>query len=209
MRRAPGYASGPDGHHASRKDGPMEFLLQITVTWPPDGDPDEKARRIAGRARSRSRARRGGHHQACLARPGPVGQLGSMGGCRCDRRPRRGHVASDVALPRRGGLPAGGPPQRPGWGGTAGARLGRARAEPAVGRPGWTGHGTLGRSAGVRIGIDSYSYHRRYGEARPGELPFPGPVWPREPSPVLAHARSLGVDDLLLETCYLPSSGHG
>lgn len=28
----------------------MEFLLHITVTWPPDGDPDEKARRIAGEA---------------------------------------------------------------------------------------------------------------------------------------------------------------
>ena len=56
----------------------------------------------------------------------------------------------------------------------------------------------------MRIGIDSYSYHRCYGEIRPGELPAPGPVWPREPSPVLAHARSLGVDDLLLETCYLP-----
>ena len=56
----------------------------------------------------------------------------------------------------------------------------------------------------MRVGIDSYSYHRRYGEIRSGEQPAPGPAWPREPSPVLAHARSLGVDDLLLETCYLP-----
>ena len=25
----------------------MQFLLHIEVTWPPDGDPDEKDRRIA------------------------------------------------------------------------------------------------------------------------------------------------------------------
>jgi len=56
----------------------------------------------------------------------------------------------------------------------------------------------------VRIGIDSYSYHRRYGEVRPGETPTAHPVWPLMPAPVLEHARSLGVDDLYLETCYLP-----
>lgn len=56
----------------------------------------------------------------------------------------------------------------------------------------------------MRIGIDSYSYHRRYGELRPGEAALPGPAWPLEPSPVIEHARSLGVDDLMLETCYLP-----
>lgn len=56
----------------------------------------------------------------------------------------------------------------------------------------------------MRIGIDSYSYHRRYGELRPGERPFAGPAWPLEPSPVLQHVRSLGIDDLMLETCYLP-----
>jgi len=57
----------------------------------------------------------------------------------------------------------------------------------------------------MRIGIDSYSYHRRYGETRSGEQPSTGPTWPLEPSPVLAHARTLGVDDLMLETCYLPA----
>ena len=57
----------------------------------------------------------------------------------------------------------------------------------------------------MRAGIDSYSYHRRYGEIRVGEVvPASAPPWPLEPSPVLAHARSLAVDDLYLETCYLP-----
>lgn len=55
----------------------------------------------------------------------------------------------------------------------------------------------------MRIGIDSYSYHRRYGETRVGELPLADP-WPLEPSHAIAHARALGVDDLFLETCYLP-----
>jgi sugar phosphate isomerase/epimerase len=62
----------------------------------------------------------------------------------------------------------------------------------------------LEREGVMRIGIDSYSYHRRYGEVRPGEQPPPDAPWPLEPSPVLAHARSLAVDDLMLETCYLP-----
>lgn len=56
----------------------------------------------------------------------------------------------------------------------------------------------------MRVGIDSYSYHRLYGEIRPGESTPASPPWSLEPSPVLEHARSLGVDDLMLETCYLP-----
>lgn len=56
----------------------------------------------------------------------------------------------------------------------------------------------------MQVGIDSYSYHRRYGETRPGERPFPAP-WPLEPSPAIAHAQALGVDALFLETCYLPA----
>ncbi|CAN5640945.1 hypothetical protein BH23CHL8_BH23CHL8_30180 [soil metagenome] len=56
----------------------------------------------------------------------------------------------------------------------------------------------------MRIGIDSYSYHRLYGELRAGErAPGDGP-WPREPLRVLEHARALAVDDIFLETCYLP-----
>ena len=56
----------------------------------------------------------------------------------------------------------------------------------------------------MRVGIDSYSYHRRYGEVRQGETPVTTEVWPMDPRPVLEHARSLAVDDLYLETCYLP-----
>src|SRR5829696_266651 len=55
----------------------------------------------------------------------------------------------------------------------------------------------------MQVGIDSYSYHRRYGETRPGERAWPEP-WPREPAAVIAHARALEVDALFLETCYLP-----
>lgn len=54
----------------------------------------------------------------------------------------------------------------------------------------------------MQVGIDSYSYHRRYGETRAGERPLPD-RWPVGPAPVVAHARSLGVDALFLETCYL------
>jgi hypothetical protein len=56
----------------------------------------------------------------------------------------------------------------------------------------------------MRIGIDSYSYHRLYGEIRPGEDAPATTPWPFEAMPVLEHARSLGVDDIFLETCYLP-----
>lgn len=56
----------------------------------------------------------------------------------------------------------------------------------------------------MQVGIDSYSYHRRYGELRAGETAHPE-VWPLEPAPAIAHARSLGVDALFLETCYLPA----
>lgn len=54
----------------------------------------------------------------------------------------------------------------------------------------------------MQVGIDSYSYHRRYGETRAGERPLLD-RWPVGPAPVVAHARSLGVDALFLETCYL------
>ncbi len=56
----------------------------------------------------------------------------------------------------------------------------------------------------MRVGIDSYSYHRRYGELRAGESRPSAEVWPLGPGPVLAHARALAVDDVFLETCYLP-----
>ena len=42
----------------------------------------------------------------------------------------------------------------------------------------------------MQVGIDSYSYHRRYGETRAGEVPIASAPWPLEPGPVLRHARS-------------------
>ena len=57
----------------------------------------------------------------------------------------------------------------------------------------------------MRVGIDSYSYHRRYGESRAGESPTATAAWPLEPGPVLRHARTVGADDVFLETCYLPA----
>ncbi len=56
----------------------------------------------------------------------------------------------------------------------------------------------------MRVGIDSYSYHRRYGEVRPGEAPATDVPWPAVPDPVVRHARSIGADVVFLETCYLP-----
>jgi sugar phosphate isomerase/epimerase len=56
----------------------------------------------------------------------------------------------------------------------------------------------------MRVGIDSYSYHRRYGEIRLGEQARREAPWPRLPGPVLEHARSVGADAIFLETCYLP-----
>ncbi len=53
-------------------------------------------------------------------------------------------------------------------------------------------------------GIDSYSYHRRYGEVRPGERTPTHPVWPFDPRPVLDHAAVVGAEAVFLETCYLP-----
>ena len=44
----------------------------------------------------------------------------------------------------------------------------------------------------MQVGIDSYSYHRRYGESRAGEAPSSHEPWPLEPGPVLRHARAIG-----------------
>jgi sugar phosphate isomerase/epimerase len=59
----------------------------------------------------------------------------------------------------------------------------------------------------VRIGIDSYSYHRRYGEQRAGELPSLHAAWQAESGPVLRHARATAAEVVFLETCYLPGPG--
>lgn len=46
----------------------------------------------------------------------------------------------------------------------------------------------------MQIGIDSYSYHRRYGEQRAGEAPSRHAVWPLEAGPVLRHARAVAAE---------------
>jgi sugar phosphate isomerase/epimerase len=56
----------------------------------------------------------------------------------------------------------------------------------------------------MRVGVDSYSYHRLYGEIRSGETSPTGEPWALSPGPVLAHVARLGVDEVWLETCYLP-----
>ncbi len=56
----------------------------------------------------------------------------------------------------------------------------------------------------MRVGIDSYSYHRRYGEERPGEARLGAAPWPRSAAPVFDHARTTGAEIVFLETCYLP-----
>jgi sugar phosphate isomerase/epimerase len=57
----------------------------------------------------------------------------------------------------------------------------------------------------LQVGIDSYSYHRRYGEQRAGEAPSRHDPWPLRPDPVLRHAVEVGADVVFLETCYLPA----
>jgi sugar phosphate isomerase/epimerase len=56
----------------------------------------------------------------------------------------------------------------------------------------------------VQVGVDSYSYHRRYGEIRVGEAVSVHAPWPLEPWPVLRHISATGADLVFLETCYLP-----
>jgi sugar phosphate isomerase/epimerase len=55
----------------------------------------------------------------------------------------------------------------------------------------------------LRLGIDSYSYHRLLGEPRPGEAPPPRP-FEHGSLEVIAHAAALDVDGVSLETCFLP-----
>jgi sugar phosphate isomerase/epimerase len=57
-----------------------------------------------------------------------------------------------------------------------------------------------------RVGIDSYSYHRLLGEIRAGETEPPR-RFERGSLDVVAHARSLDVDGVSLETCFLPPPG--
>jgi 3-oxoisoapionate decarboxylase len=56
----------------------------------------------------------------------------------------------------------------------------------------------------MRIGVDSYSYHRLLGEVRPGE-DDPGERFAAGSLDVVREAGALGVDAVALETCFLPS----
>lgn len=55
----------------------------------------------------------------------------------------------------------------------------------------------------MRIGVDSYSYHRLCGEIRPGERD-PGHRFADPLDDVVAECRRLGLDGVSLETCFLP-----
>ncbi len=53
----------------------------------------------------------------------------------------------------------------------------------------------------MRLGLDSYSYHRYFGEIRAGEED-PGIRW--SPDDMMRRAGELGLEGVSLETCYLP-----
>lgn len=54
----------------------------------------------------------------------------------------------------------------------------------------------------VRIGIDTYSYHRLLGELRPGERSV-GSTWEGDLARMTAQARELGCETVSLQTCFL------
>lgn len=58
----------------------------------------------------------------------------------------------------------------------------------------------------MRIGVDSYSYHRLLGEIRPGEED-PGVRFENGTWDVIAECRRLGVDGMSLETCFMDPPG--
>ena len=58
----------------------------------------------------------------------------------------------------------------------------------------------------MRLGLDSYSYHRYFGELREGEED-PGIRWSHEE--FMGRAGELGLDGVSLETCYLPMDDPG
>jgi sugar phosphate isomerase/epimerase len=54
----------------------------------------------------------------------------------------------------------------------------------------------------MRVGVDTYCYHRLLGEIRPGEQD-PGERFARGTLDAIAHCRRLAVDAISLETCFL------
>ncbi|MBI2942348.1 MAG: sugar phosphate isomerase/epimerase, partial [Chloroflexi bacterium] len=59
----------------------------------------------------------------------------------------------------------------------------------------------------MRVGIDSYCFHRYFGEVYAGLQRDPGTRWTA--FDFVAFARSLGVDGVSLESCFLPSRDQG
>lgn len=59
----------------------------------------------------------------------------------------------------------------------------------------------------MRVGVDSYSYHRLLGEVRQGELPPAIPPFARGSLDALAAIRATGADVASLETVFLPPPG--
>jgi sugar phosphate isomerase/epimerase len=55
----------------------------------------------------------------------------------------------------------------------------------------------------VKVGIDSYCFHRYFGEIHTGREPDPGTRWTI--FDLIAFARKVGAEGLSLETCYMPA----
>lgn len=55
----------------------------------------------------------------------------------------------------------------------------------------------------MRIGVDSYCFHRYFGDLWPGLDRDPGTRW--QVSDVVSFARQLGIAGVSLETCFMPS----
>ena len=76
----------------------MEFLVHITIGWPPDGDPDEL--RAPGRRRTRAcpGARRRRRPSPAVADPGRARELGDLGGAGRDGPARGARVVAALSL---------------------------------------------------------------------------------------------------------------
>ena len=56
----------------------------------------------------------------------------------------------------------------------------------------------------MKVGIDSYCFHRFLGEVYPGQKT---PAKPHTMDSVLDHAKQLGCDGISLESCFFPEFG--
>jgi len=62
------------------------------------------------------------------------------------------------------------------------------------------------RNKTMKIGIDSFCYHRQFGKAYPGQAPAESLIRLED---FLGRARELGVDGVSLESCFMPSFDAG